>query len=84
MVKRRTKNKAKRKAPRRTAKRSNTSRLTRQELFLNRHDEDKALLFATGIMLGIGIAATIMGSFVYGGVVAIVIALILLFLERRQ
>jgi len=60
------------------------SKLNAQELFLDRHDEDKALLFATGIMLGIGIAATIMGSFVYGGVVAIIIALTLLFLERRQ
>ena len=60
------------------------SKLSRQELFLDKHDEDKALLFATGIMLGIGIAATIMGSFIYGGIVAIVIALTLLFLERRQ
>ena len=68
----------------RRAPRRDTSKLTRQELWLNRHDEDKALLFATGIMLGIGIASTIMGSFIYGGVVAIVIALVLLFLERRQ
>jgi hypothetical protein len=62
----------------------NKSVLTKNQLYLGMHDEDKALLFATGIMLGIGIAATILGNFVYGGLVAIVIALVLLFLERRQ
>jgi len=74
---------AKRKT-KRPARRPNASRLTREQIFLNRHDEDKAMLFATGIMLGIGIATTILGNFIYGGFVAIIIALVLLFLERRQ
>jgi hypothetical protein len=42
-------------------KRSST--LTKDEFHLGHHDEEKMLLFATGIVLGIGLGASILGAF---------------------
>lgn len=61
------------------------SRLTNEELHLDRHDEDKVLLFTAGILFGVGAAVTIMKNpFWYTGLVAIVLAAILVFVEKRQ
>ena len=58
--------------------------LTKDELYLNKHDEEKIILFAAGVMFGIGLAAAILGALVYSGFVAIVLALVLLLVEARQ
>jgi hypothetical protein len=60
------------------------STFTKDDFHLGKHDEDKMLLFATGIVLGIGLGASILGAFWYGGIAAIVIALVLLLVETRQ
>ncbi|MEM7819736.1 MAG: hypothetical protein QXD48_02820 [Candidatus Aenigmatarchaeota archaeon] len=65
-------------------KKMRESILTRDEFYLGKHDEEKMLLFATGIVLGIGIGASILGAFWYGGIVAITVGLVLFFLEKRQ
>ena len=65
-------------------KRRGQSVLTKDELHLNKHDEEKVVLFAAGLLFGIGIAAGILGSIIYAGLVAIVLALILLLIEARQ
>ncbi len=65
-------------------KRKGKSVLTKEELHLNKHDEEKVVLFTAGMLFGIGISAGILGSILYSGFVAIVLALVLLFIEARQ
>ena len=65
-------------------KRRGKSVLTKDELHLNKHDEEKVMLFAAGLLFGIGISAGILGSIIYSGFVAIVLALVLLIVEARQ
>ncbi|MBI4162162.1 MAG: hypothetical protein HY513_00635 [Candidatus Aenigmarchaeota archaeon] len=65
-------------------KRRGKSVLTKKELHLNKHDEEKVVLFAAGMLFGIGISAGILGSIVYSGFVAIILALVLLLIEARQ
>ena len=65
-------------------KRRGESVLTKDELHLNKHDEEKLLLFAAGMLFGIGIAAGILGALLYSGIVALVLALVLLLIEARQ
>lgn len=60
------------------------SHLSRNEFYLDLHDEEKALMFATGIVLGVGLSATLLGIFVYGGIALVAIALVLLYIEQRQ
>ncbi|HLD85270.1 MAG TPA: hypothetical protein VI968_01810 [archaeon] len=64
--------------------RYNKSLLTKEELYLNKHDEEKLILFAAGMLFGIGLSTAILGALVYSGLVAIVLALVLLMLEARQ
>lgn len=76
--------KKKRNPRRRKAKRQTRSFLTREQFYLAQHDEEKVLLFTTGIVLGVGIAASLLNKFLYGGLVALVVALILIFIESNQ
>ena len=55
--------------------------LTREEFFLNKHDEEKVLLFVTGLVFGMGLVATIMDKFLFGGLAMLVVGLVLLLLE---
>ncbi|MFA4819472.1 MAG: hypothetical protein WC613_00770 [Candidatus Aenigmatarchaeota archaeon] len=57
------------------------SMLTREEFFLNKHDEEKVLLFVTGLVFGMGLVATIMDKFLFGGLAMLVVGLVLLLLE---
>lgn len=57
------------------------SRLTREEFFLNKHDEEKVLLFVTGLTFGMGLVATILDKFFYGGLAMLVVGLVLLLVE---
>ncbi|GEM_PF-6161089 len=82
MAKRRARNPRPRSRTR--ARRPNKSLLTKEQLFLNRHDEEKVLLFTTGIVLGVGLAASLLDKFIYGGLVALVVALVLIFIESNQ
>ncbi len=82
MAKRKTRPRARARA--RSARRPAKSVLTREQLFLNQHDEEKVLLFTTGIVLGVGLAASLLDKFIYGGLVALVIALVLIFIESNQ
>jgi hypothetical protein len=59
--------------------------LTKNEFYLNLHDEEKALLFTSGILLGVGISVSVFAdAFWYGGLSAIAIAAVLLLIEKRQ
>ena len=67
------------------AVRSAKSVLTKDQLYLDRHDEEKVLLFTSGILLGVGIAVSVLQNiFWYGWLSAVVIVLVLLFVESRQ
>ncbi len=66
------------------AKMKNESVLTKKEIHLNKHDEDKLLLFVTGMMFGVGISAAILGAFMYATLVAIIFGLVLLLIEIRH
>lgn len=66
------------------ARRPARSVLTREQLFLNQHDEEKVLLFTTGIVFGVGLAASLLDKFIFGGLVALVVALVLVFIESNQ
>ncbi len=67
-----------RKIKRRPVKRSNASIVSREEFYLNKHDEEKVLLFLTGLVFGMGVVATILDEFVYGGLAMLVVGLALL------
>ncbi len=58
--------------------------VSRQEIFLNRHDEEKVLLFASGILFGVGVSSTLLGTFWYTGISILAFALVLMFVEARQ
>lgn len=75
----------KRSTRRKAAKVRNKSMITTNELYLNRHDEDKVLLFVAGIMFGTGVSVSIlMNTLWYTGIVLLVLALIFLLIEKRQ
>ncbi len=75
----------KRNTRRKAAKARNKSLITANELYLNRHDEDKVLLFVAGIMFGTGVSVSIlMNTLWYTGIVLLVLALIFLLIEKRQ
>lgn len=58
---------------------------TKNELYLNLHDEEKALLFTSGILLGVGLSVSVfVDALWYGGLSAIAIAAVLLLIEKRQ
>ncbi len=59
----------------------NSSVLTRQEFYLNKHDEEKVLLFVTGLVFGMGVVASILDKFLYGGLAMLVVGLVLLLIE---
>ena len=65
-------------------KRYAKSLLTKEELYLNKHDEEKLVLFAAGMLFGIGLSTAILGALLYSGLVAIILALVLLMVEARQ
>ncbi|MEK6887921.1 MAG: hypothetical protein AABX14_03175 [Candidatus Aenigmatarchaeota archaeon] len=71
-----------RRAPRSVPRRAREkSLLTREEFFLNKHDEEKVLLFVTGLVFGMGLVATIMDKFLFGGLAMLVVGLVLLLME---
>lgn len=59
-------------------------RIVKHEINLDRHDEEKVLLFATGILFGIGISLYFMRVLWFTGLSLLIFALILLFIESRQ
>lgn len=70
------------KTSRRTARpRSERSIMTREEFYLNKHDEEKVLLFVTGLVFGMGLVASILDKFIFGGLSILVVGLVLLLIE---
>jgi uncharacterized oligopeptide transporter (OPT) family protein len=67
-----------------TRKKRSKSHFSEDEFYLEGHDEEKVLMFATGLVLGVGIASTILGIFIYGGIALVAIALSLIYMEHRQ
>ena len=55
--------------------------MNREEFYLNKHDEEKVLLFVTGLVFGMGLVATIMDKFLFGGLAMLVVGLVLLLVE---
>ncbi len=75
----------KRNTRRKAAKAKIRSVITANELYLNRHDEDKVLLFVAGIMFGTGVSVSILQNTLwYTGIVLLILALIFLLIEKRQ
>ncbi len=62
-------------------RKTHESVLSREEFYLNKHDEEKVLLFVTGLVFGMGVVATILDEFVYGGLAMLVVGLVLLLIE---
>lgn len=59
--------------------------LTKNEFHLNKHDEEKVLLFVSGILFGVGISVAIVTSLFWFSSLAIaVIGLVLFLIEYRQ
>lgn len=57
----------------------------KKQFYLNMHDEDKVLLFASGILFGVGATVSILTQkLVYGGLVAITLALVMILIEKRN
>ncbi|MBI2579987.1 MAG: hypothetical protein HYW27_03735 [Candidatus Aenigmarchaeota archaeon] len=75
---------AKKKAARRRRHPHAPSYISKNELFLNKHDEEKVLLFAAGILFGAGLFSSLVNLLWFTGISMIVLALILLFVEQRQ
>ena len=79
---------AKKKTTKRNVKRKNhphaPSYIDKRELFLNRHDEEKVLLFASGILFGAGLFSSLVNLLWFTGLSLVVLALVLLFVEQRQ
>jgi hypothetical protein len=77
--------KARRSSSRRRARKKDVpirdSVLNREEFYLNKHDEEKVLLFLTGLVFGMGLVATILDEFLYAGLAMIVVGLVLLLIE---
>ena len=63
------------------AQRLRDSVLSREEFYLNKHDEEKVLLFLTGLVFGMGLVATVLDEFLYAGLAMIVVGLVLLLIE---
>ena len=73
------------KITRKVVKNQPKSTLTRKGIYLDRHDEEKVLLFVTGLLFGVGIAVGILQNiFWYGWLSAVVIVLVLFLIESRQ
>lgn len=64
--------------------RPSRSKLTRKEIYLNKHDEEKMLLFVTGIVFGVGLVAAIIQEFMFGGLALIAVGVVLLLLEAHH
>ena len=76
---------AKRKSARRRPRHPHApSYIDKNELFLNKHDEEKVLLFASGILFGAGLFSSLLNLFWFTGISFLVLAIILLFIEQRQ
>ncbi len=69
-------------AKRSKAKKSSVSRHT---IYLDKHDEEKVLLFTAGILFGVGASVSVfLDTLWYGGLTAIALGSILLLIEKRQ
>ena len=60
------------------------SKLTKNQFFLDPHDEEKVLLFTTGVAFGVALAAAAINAFWYTGFVIIVMLLVFWYIEQRQ
>ena len=70
---------------RRNVARGRKSAFTHKEIYLDKHDEEKVLLFAAGLLFGVGAATTLVSNALwYGGLVSIAVATVLLLVEKRQ
>lgn len=59
-------------------------RIVQHDTTLDRHDEEKVLLFATGMLFGIGISLYFMQVLWFTGLTLLIFALVLLYIESRQ
>ncbi len=58
---------------------------TKDDFHLNKHDEEKVLLFAAGILFGVGVSAAIVTSvFWFTSVALAVLGAVLFMIEYRQ
>jgi len=68
----------------RKSRRATRSR-KKNNFVLTTHDEEKLLLFASGLLLGVGLSLSLFFNYWwYGGMVAIALGVVLLMVEQRQ
>ena len=59
-------------------------RFVQYDITLDKHGEEKVLLFATGMLFGIGISLYFMHVLWFTGLALLIFALVLLYIESRQ
>ena len=59
-------------------------RVVEHEINLHSHDEEKVLLFVTGILFGIGVSLYFMKVLWFTGLTLLIFSLVLLYIESRQ
>jgi hypothetical protein len=72
------------KRKRKTVSRRKRSRLTKKEIYLDTHDEEKVLLFTTGTVFGIGMTTLVLNVYQYVGLSLLAFGAVLLLIEKRQ
>ncbi len=71
--------------PKKRRQQHKKSTFTKNEFHLDRHDEEKVLLFAAGILFGVGVSAAIVTNvFWFTSVALAVLGAVLFMIEYRQ
>lgn len=71
--------------PKRRTRKHKPSAISSEEFHLDIHDEEKVLLFTSGILFGVGLSVSVTNNtFWYGWLSALATGIVLLFIEARQ
>jgi hypothetical protein len=60
------------------------SEFSKKQIFLDLHDEEKILLFVTGILFGIGMTSMLLNAFWFTALSILIFGLIMIFIELRR
>jgi len=67
------------------SRRHGKSVFTAKQLYLNKHDEEKVLLFVSGILFGVGLSVAIVSNmFWFSSLALAAIGIVLFLIEYRQ
>lgn len=60
------------------------SYITKKRVFLDAHDEEKVLLFVTGILFGMGMTSMLLNAIWFTALALLLFGIILIFIELRR